>query len=339
MEALRNFRTQTWPPPPEFTSVAPGSQKGRVFIVTGGNTGIGFELCKLLFPSGATVYMASRSKDKAEEAIKTIESSIPEGIQGRGQLKFLHLDLSDLKSVKTAAEAFASQETKLDVLWNNAGIGANVLKFGERTAQDLEVFMGVHCVATLLFTQLLLPQLRAAAAAASPSAAGQTRVIWTASGLMDNGSPPNGVDFSALDQGIKDRVTNYGASKAGAFFLGREFARRHGGDGILSVTLNPGNLRAGSFNGTAWPIVFVLNSLGMLHDPVFGGYTELYAGLSPDLKIEHNGTYVIPWGRRRPDSEITRRDIVKAMAPESEGGLGYAKKFWEWCEEQWKPHV
>ncbi|RWA10071.1 hypothetical protein EKO27_g5022 [Xylaria grammica] len=339
MEALRNFRTQTWPPPPEFTSVTPGSQKDRVFIVTGGNTGIGFELCKLLFPSGAIIYMASRSKDKAEEAIKAIESSIPEGTQGRGQLKFLHLDLSDLKSVKAAAEAFASQEAKLDVLWNNAGIGANVLKFGERTAQDLEVFMGVHCVATLLFTQLLLPQLKAAAAAAGPSAAGQTRVIWTASGLMDNGSPPNGVDFSVLDQGIKDRVTNYGASKAGSFFLGREFARRHGGDGILSVTLNPGNLRAGSFNGTAWPIVFVLNSLGMLHDPVFGGYTELYAGLSPDLKIEHNGTYVIPWGRRRPDSEITRRDIVKAMAPESEGGLGYAKKFWEWCEEQLKPHV
>ncbi|KAI0424824.1 hypothetical protein F5Y09DRAFT_323399 [Xylaria sp. FL1042] len=337
MEAFRNFKTQTYPPAPQFTSVPPGSQKGRVFIVTGGNTGIGFEICKLLFPSGAIIYMASRSKNKAEEAIKTIEAGIPEGTEGRGQLKFLHLDLSDLKSVKATAESFASQESKLDVLWNNAGIGANVLKFGERTAQDLEVFMGVHCVATLLFTQLLLPQLKAAVAAAGPSGAGQTRVIWTASGLVDNSAPPNGVDFSVLDRGFENRVTNYGASKAGTWYLGREFARRN--DDILSVTLNPGNLKAGSFNGTAAPIYFTLSLLGMIHDPVYGGYTNLYAGLSPDLKIEHNGTYVIPWGRRRPDSEIMRKDILKAMALESEGGLGYAKKFWEWCEEQWKPHV
>ncbi|KAI0467448.1 hypothetical protein F4859DRAFT_244838 [Xylaria cf. heliscus] len=336
MEGFRNFKTQTWPPPPTFTT--PGSQEGRVFIVTGGNTGIGFELCKILFTSGATIYMASRSKAKAEEAIKTIEATIPEGTKGRGQFKFLPLDLSDLKSVKAAAEEFASKESKLDVLWNNAGIGANVLKFGERTVQDLEVFMGVHCVATLLFTQLLVPQLKAAAAAAGPSGVGKTRVVWTSSGLMDSGAPPNGVDFSVLDQGFKDRITNYGASKAGTWFLGREFGRRHGDDGILSVTLNPGNLRAGAFKGTAAPLYFILNTL-MLHDPEFGAYTELFAGLSPELKIEHNGTYVIPWGRRRPDNEITRKDILKAMAPESEGGLGHAKKFWEWCEEQWKPHV
>jgi NAD(P)-dependent dehydrogenase (short-subunit alcohol dehydrogenase family) len=245
--------------------------------------------------------------------------------------------LNDLKAVKVAAEDFARQEPKLDVLWNNAGIGANVLPFGERTAQDLEPFMGVHCVATLLFTQLLLPQLKAAAAAAG--APGKTRVVWLASGLMDSGSPENGVDFSVLDQGFKNRLTNYGASKAGSWFLGREFARRHGDDeGILSVTLNPGNLRTGSFKGTSALLYYILSAL-TLHEPVFGAYTELFAGLSPELKMEHNGTYVIPWGRRRPDSEITRKDILKAMAPESEGGLGHAKKFWEWCEEQWKPHV
>ncbi|KAI1178914.1 hypothetical protein F4777DRAFT_40280 [Nemania sp. FL0916] len=336
MEAFRNFKTQTWPPPPTFTSVPPGSQEGRVFIVTGGNTGLGFELIKILSTSGATIYMASRSKDKATEAIKTIEASIPEGTKGRAQLKFLHLDLADLKSVKAAAEDFARQESKLDVLWNNAGIGANVLKFGERTAQDLEVFMGVHCVATLLFTQLLLPQLKAAAAGSPGS--GKTRVVWLSSGLMDNGAPPDGVDFSALDKGIENRIANYGATKAGTWFLAREFSRRYGSDGILSVTLNPGNLRAGSFKGTSAVLYFILNTC-MLHDPEFGGYTELYAGLSPDLTMEHNGTYIIPWGRRRPDEEITRKDILKAMAPESEGGLGHAKKLWEWCEEQWKPYV
>ncbi|KAI0970605.1 NAD(P)-binding protein [Xylaria arbuscula] len=337
MQAFRNFKTQTWPPKPTFTeaNVPPGSQTGRVFIVTGGNTGIGFELCKILFNSGATIYMASRSKDKATAAIKEIVNGAPKNASGTGQLKFLQLDLGDLKSVVAAAETFAAQEAKLDVLWNNAGIGANVMPYGERTAQDIEPFFGVHCVGTLLFTLRLTPLLKAAAAASSP---GQARVVWLASGLMDQSAPPNGVDFNALDKGLKDRVANYGASKAGTWFLAREYGRRHGAEGILSVTLNPGNLRAGAFKGTPAPAYFILNTF-ILHEPVFGAYTELYAGLSPDLKMEHNGTYVIPWGRRRLDSEMTRKDIVQAMTSEAEGGLGYATKLWQWCEEHWERHI
>ncbi len=64
-ERLRNSINQTWPPQaPKFTeaNVPPGSQSGRVFIITGGNAGIGFELCKILYPTGATIYMASRTK-------------------------------------------------------------------------------------------------------------------------------------------------------------------------------------------------------------------------------------------------------------------------------------
>ncbi|KAI0906365.1 hypothetical protein F4823DRAFT_565872 [Ustulina deusta] len=67
-------------------------------------------------------------------------------------------------------------------------------------------------------------------------------------------------------------------------------------------------------DGTAARIYFALNALRMLREPVFGTYTGLYAGLSPDLKIEHNGTDVTPRGMRRPDSEITRKDIPEATA-------------------------
>lgn len=83
--------------------------------------------------------------------------------------------------MKAAAKSFAQQEDKLDVLWNNAGLGGNRVKIGQRTAQDFEPMIGIHCIATLLFTQLLLPQLRAAAAASGES--GMTRVVWTSSGL------------------------------------------------------------------------------------------------------------------------------------------------------------
>ncbi|RWA09886.1 hypothetical protein EKO27_g5207 [Xylaria grammica] len=346
---IRSISTQFWPPAPTITErdITSGLHRGKVFVVTGGSAGIGYELCKILFQGGATIYMATRSKvgtlpqfhdrtvlirsptqERAEAAIQSIENSYPERVE-TGQLKFLHLDLSDLVSVREAASQFAQQETKLHVLWNNAGIGANAVKYGERTAQGSEILMGIHCVGALLFTQLLVPQLKAAADDSAPS-----RVVWLSTILVDTSAPNNGVDFAAVDSGIEGRIANYAASKAGVWMLSREFARRHGPDGILSVTLNPGSLDAGSFNGTP-RIPLLLMKLTILHKPVFGAYTMLYAGLSPDIKKENNGIFVYPWGRLVPDHAVVRQDILHAMGREEEGGLGLGKKLWQWCETRW----
>lgn len=62
LSSLRNLRKQWFPPAPQITSKDVPSQKGKVFIVTGGNAGVGHALIKLLYPTGATIYMASRSK-------------------------------------------------------------------------------------------------------------------------------------------------------------------------------------------------------------------------------------------------------------------------------------
>ncbi|CAI7569788.1 unnamed protein product [Penicillium glandicola] len=334
--SLRATLTQAYPPAPAFTeaNTPPGSQNGRVFIVTGGNAGIGLELCKILYASGATVYMASRSQTKAEAVIKTItEASTPKNASGN--LKFLHLDLNDLLVVKAAAESFAQQEDKLDVLWNNAGTGANAVTIGQRTAQDFEPMIGMHCIATLLFTKLLLPQLRAAAAS---NESGKTRVVWTSSGLAEAASPLNGIDFDLLDKGTKNRTDNYGTSKAGTWILSREFARRYAKDGIISVCLNPGYLKTASFNGTPAAIMFVLNKV-VLNDAIYGAYTELYAGLSPDITLEHSGSYIIPWGRIRSNEATPRQDLIKAGNSKEEGGLDYGNKFWAWCEGKWNSYV
>lgn len=60
--SLKSMRTQFFPPSPTFTEKDVPSQSGRVFIVTGGNAGSGFELYKMLYTTGATVYMATRSQ-------------------------------------------------------------------------------------------------------------------------------------------------------------------------------------------------------------------------------------------------------------------------------------
>ncbi|OQE43038.1 hypothetical protein PENCOP_c003G05762 [Penicillium coprophilum] len=334
--SLRATLTQAYPPAPAFTeaNAPPGSQTGRVFIVTGGNAGIGLELCRILYAGGATVYMASRSQTKAEAVIKSITEASKSKVTS-GKLKFLHLDLNDLLVVKAAAKSFAQQEDKLDVLWNNAGTGANMVTIGQRTAQDFEPMIGMHCIATLLFTKLLLPQLRAAATSGER---GKTRVVWTSSALAEAGSPPNGLDFDLLDKGSNKRTDNYGTSKAGTWILSREFARRYAKDGIVSVCLNPGFLKTASFNGTPAAIMFVLNKV-LLSDAIYGAYTELYAGLSSDITLENSGSYIIPWGRIRPNEATPRQDLIRAGNSKEEGGLDYGNKFWAWCEGKWNSYV
>ena len=89
---------------------------GHTAIVTGGNTGIGFEVVKQLVIKGCTVFMASRSKARAEEAIKKIKMETGKTVE------FMELDLQDLGQVKKAAQGFLEKEIPLDILINNAGI-------------------------------------------------------------------------------------------------------------------------------------------------------------------------------------------------------------------------
>jgi len=73
----------------------------------------------------------------------------------------------------------------------------------------------------------------------------------------------------------------------------------------------------------------------VLHPSIFGAYTELFAGLSPEVTIERSGDWVVPWGRFM---EI-RKDLFDASKTVAEGGTGLAQKFWEWNEEQIKPYL
>ncbi|ETS73445.1 hypothetical protein PFICI_15050 [Pestalotiopsis fici W106-1] len=327
---LSGLAKQFWPPSPSFTeaNIPNGSQKGKVFMVTGGNSGLGYELCKILITSGATVYMATRSKERAEEAIKSIIDTVSDTPE-RGQLHFIHLDLADLASVRTAAKEFAQKENKLDILWNNGGIGANAVKYGERTKQDLEILMGIHCVGALLFSELLVPQLKAAAVQGAPS-----RVVWLTTVLVDTSAPKNGIEFPAVETGYEARMDNYAASKAGVWMLAREFARRHKEEGIISVALNPGSLETGSFRGTPSIMMFLMR-ITILHKPIYGAYTMLYAGLSPEVTIDNSGIFIYPWGRLVSDRDVIRKDILHAEKSTDDGGLGLAAQLWEWCQSKW----
>lgn len=110
---------QISPPAPTFTEKDAGDQGGRVFLVTGSTSGIGFELAKMLYALNGAVYIASRSVEKICAAINTIKSQVR---TKSGRLEALQVDLANLESIGPSAREFLSKEDRLDVLVHNAGL-------------------------------------------------------------------------------------------------------------------------------------------------------------------------------------------------------------------------
>ncbi|KAH6671334.1 hypothetical protein B0J14DRAFT_670425 [Halenospora varia] len=321
---LKSQWTQFFPPNPTFTERNVGDQTGKVFLITGGNKGIGLELIKMLYPSGARIYMASRSEEAALSAISSITSTDPSKSQN---LKFLHIDLDSLQSIRAAAEEFSNQENKLHILFQNAGIGAE--PFGRKTKEGIEGHIGVNCIGPLLLAQLLLVQLQNATKD-KRSEKGSVRVIWTSSLISESESPPGGVDFDILNaSGSTIPRTNYAISKVGNYFLALEFARRYplNESGILSICQNPGNLKTTIYNSQPWLLMLFVNRL--LYPVKYGAWTGLFAMFHEDFE---EGDYVIPWGRVRKDEDWGREDIKDVI------NAGAPLRFWRWCEERLEEH-
>lgn len=176
--------------------------------------------------------MACRTESKAQDAIKDIQSAAPDS---KGKLGFLQLDLSDLKTIQPAAEAFKAKESKLHVLFNNAGV--MVPPPDKKTAQGYDMQLGTNCLGPVLFTNLLTDTLKATA---QQEPKGTVRVVWVSSSAAEIYSTKNGLNMDEVRN--KDTYGKggapmdlYGNSKAGNYLHSVEYARRHKDDGIVSV--------------------------------------------------------------------------------------------------------
>ena len=125
------------------------SQEGKVFLITGANSGLGLEVTKQLSAQGAYVIMAVRTMSKGEKALKEVKEQVPQA-----HLELLKLDLIDLENVRTFAQNFKKHHDKLDVLINNAGIMMPPERM--ETQQGFEVQLGVNHLAHFLLTAELI---------------------------------------------------------------------------------------------------------------------------------------------------------------------------------------
>ena len=196
-------------------------QSGRTIVITGANTGLGYEAARALSARGARVVIACRSRQKAEDAIARIEEQ-----NGPVDVSFVPLDLGDLSSVRHCAEQLQSEE-KIDVLINNAGI---MVPPYELTKDGFESQFGVNHLGPFALTGLLLEKL-----AETPS----SRVINTSS-IAHNAGKIHFKDINAEHH--YSAAARYGMSKLANLLFSYELQRRLEAAGlpVLSVACHPG---------------------------------------------------------------------------------------------------
>ena len=204
-----------------FTDKDVPDQSGRVFFVTGANSGLGYQAAKLLAGRGARVLLGCRSSEKAEAAMADIRAVYPDA-----DLQFIPLDLGNLKSIREAA-ALVEKEPRLDVLLNNAGI---MMPPREETADGFESQFGVNHLGTFALTGLLLDKL---------AKGKEPRVVITASMAHRSGR----IDFDDINaENSYSRWGRYAMSKLANLLHMYELDRRlRAADSpIIAVACHPG---------------------------------------------------------------------------------------------------
>jgi NAD(P)-dependent dehydrogenase (short-subunit alcohol dehydrogenase family) len=197
-------------------------QTGRVAIITGANTGIGFETAAALATKNATVVMACRNRRKAENAIKRIHEATPDA-----RLEFIELDLASLASVERFAAAFRAGHERLDLLINNAGV--MVPPLGD-TEDGFELQFGCNHLGHFALTGRLLDLLEATPA---------SRIVTVSSMAHRRGK----MDFDNLNaENGYDKMPAYGQSKLANLLFTFELQRRleTAGSSVVATAAHPG---------------------------------------------------------------------------------------------------
>ncbi|KAJ1912588.1 Retinol dehydrogenase 13 [Tieghemiomyces parasiticus] len=280
----------------EGTPLAPVDQtdsRRPVAIVTGANSGCGYETTKALLQAGYFVVLACRSALAAEHAMDRIVQETD-----LRHMTFMELDLASLESVQGFVEAYRRRGWPLHVLVNNAGIMNTPYA---RTADGFESQWGVNHVGHFVLTMGLLPVIKRTVSWSPSDKQGNekrssfARIINVSS--VAHVSEPN-FDPAVLEDPAKYHpLVNYGMSKLANICFTAELSRRLAADqdlqGHRRITVNachPGPVSTGLYRYTPG-----LSKLGTLLDmillsPAQGALTQIYLCLAPEVR-DVSGVY------------------------------------------------
>jgi len=252
--------------------------RGRTFIVTGANSGIGRATAAELAKRGGKVFITARSEEKAKPVLDEL---------GEGS-DYLHLDLGDLDSVRQCAKDFLARDEPLHGLINNAGVA------GQRgiTKSGFELAFGTNHVGHFLLTNLLLDRLKESA----PS-----RIVNVSSVGHYSAT---GIDYEAVRQPTKTvtGLREYGVSKLANVLHAQELARRLDGTGVTSYSLHPGAIASNVWRRVPWPLDAVMKLFMKSNEE--GARTSVYCATSPDVAND-SGKYYDDCKEKEPSGRAT----------------------------------
>lgn len=279
----------------------------RIAIVTGANSGIGFDTAAGMAEAGYHVIMACRSEEKAEAARTSLIKRVP-----KASLDIMRIDLGEFPSINAFADEFRARYGRLNILINNAGILLN----SPRTSDDgIEQQFVTNHLGHFLLTALLVDLMPDDPA---------SRIV----ALSSIAHKKARIDFADLTCG-GDGLKAYGQSKLACLLFADELDRRlrAAGSRIKALAVHPGGSDSGLFDDMGRLQYYAFKALSPLiaHSNTEAAKSSLHAALSPDVS---GGDYYGPTGLMELRGSVgpARRDPIT-------GDKDIARRLWTLSEE------
>ena len=298
---------------PRWTAADIPDQHGRTAVITGANTGLGFETARLLAAHGATVVLACRNDTKAADAAARITASVPDAA-----VRTVRVDLASPDSIRAAAEEIRAGFPRLDLLVNNAG---GVRPRHEVTAEGHEMTLATNHLGPFAFTGLLLDRLLTVPG---------SRVVTVSS----IGHRRGRIDFDDLHQarGYRYQQAYFQAKLANLMFT-YELDRRLVAAGVPTCALaaHPGNARTEFGRDMPLPARVMMRpelralTWWLLQSPQTAALAPVRAAVDPEAR---GGDYYGPPGRAQFTGHPARVES-SVLSHDTEG----QRRLWHVSEE------
>ncbi|KAJ7603012.1 NAD(P)-binding protein [Mycena rosella] len=268
---------------------------GKVAILTGGNTGIGYATIQMLARKGAKVYMAARNGERAKEAIEKLKA---ENIND-GSVHWHSLDLSDPRAVQRSAKEFLEKEERLDILINNAAAPAGPFKLAEDGISNMMV---INHISHFVLTETLLPLMKATAK--EPGA--DVRIVNVSSSMHARVQPTTFATkdaFNSDHHSWEEFMDAYGTTKLANILHVKALQTRLNAQAtaITCIALHPGAVKTAGLQDAlgghlGWFLTACLTTL-FFKSWRSGAMTVAFAAAGKkvaDQREKYRGAYLVP---------------------------------------------
>lgn len=286
---------------------------GKTIVITGANSGLGFEATRVFAQAGAHIVLACRNREKTERAIEGILAET-----SQASVEFLELDLASLASIRAFAREASERLPPIDILCNNAGVMTIPYRKYSQTRDGFEMHFGINHLGHFALTGLLFEKI-----AASTSA----RIVTVSSGAHMMGE----IRFDDI-QGTRNYSNAYGNSKLANLLFTYEMDRRLRARGLdmKAVACHPGFANSNLFytgpemaqSRLAWWMRLLVPTA---QSAAMGALPEIYAAVGEDIE---SGDYTGPSGF------MESRGLPKKVQSNARShNIEVARRLWNVSEE------